>query len=83
MKCSRTGCPRAATRNPVLTFAAEPNGVRASARLKLPICAEHAQNNPALFVSDEGWSQICSAMKDAGAKAPDRSTLQVEFSIIH
>lgn len=82
MKCSRTGCPRAATRTPSLTFASEPNGVRASAGINLPICAVHAQNDPALFVSDEGWSQICSAMKDAGLKTPDRSTLQVEFSLI-
>jgi len=82
MKCSRTGCPRAATRTPVLSFASEPNGVRAYGRLNLPICATHAQPDPKLFVTDEGWSQICNAMKDGGLQTPDRSTLQVEFSVI-
>lgn len=82
MKCSRTGCPRTATRKPIINFTAEPNATRCALELNLPICLHHAQSQPELFVSDAAWSVICSAMRQNGLQEPDRSTVQIQFTVI-
>ena len=81
MKCCKLECAKAATKMPVLTFAAKvaPHGVRAEGELLMPLCDEHAVPDVDEFVTDQAWAQICAGVRSAGKAEPDRNTLRVKF----
>ena len=85
MNCSKLGCLCVATKRPVLTFAAKahPKTPRARAEVGLLVCEEHAVTDPAEWVTDAGWMQICRAIRGAGKAAPDRASLRVEFLAVN
>jgi hypothetical protein len=56
-----------------------PQGPRAEIVFPLPVCENHADPNPDLYVDDAGWLQIATAIKAAGRAEPDRASIQVEF----
>ena len=81
MNCSRIGCKHAATKYPVLSFAAknDPQGARPEFKFPLPVCDKHAEPDPALYVSDAGWAQIVAGFTGRGLAEPGRETLRVDF----
>lgn len=84
MNCARADCGKPATKRPVLSFAAKvlPHGPRARGELGIGLCDQHAVADPAEFVTDEGWAQICAGMAAMGRAEPDRDTLRIEFEAI-
>ena len=81
MNCNKIGCTKAATKKPRISFAAlvNPDGPRAHMEIGVYVCDEHADTNPAAYISDIGWSQICKEVRRNGKADPDRDSLRVEF----
>jgi hypothetical protein len=81
MNCSRIDCGHKATKWPLVSFAAKANplGPRPEFKFPLAVCDAHAEPDPALYVSDEGWKQIVDEFAGRGLAQPDRTTLRVDF----
>ena len=55
-------------------------GAAAEAITGLGVCADHREDTPASFLTDESWEVVRRGFLAAGRMAPDRSTLQVFYT---
>ena len=66
--------------SPIVSFSSKATPkARAEFKLPLLICQEHATDDVAQFVNDEGWRQIVAVVKAAGRAYPDRASLRVRY----
>ena len=81
-KCQRKGCERTdANWIPVLElYAPVRNTPPIEAVLAdLPVCDEHAEPDPALWITDAGWEGLCAPIVRLGRMRPKRSKTRVKF----
>jgi hypothetical protein len=81
MNCSKTGCTHEAAFYPVLTFTPQgfPDAERARLGMMLPLCEKHASHDPANYITDGAWAELCHTIGTMGKRLPDRASIEVEF----
>lgn len=81
MKCNRLNCTAEATCIPRVSFTAlgRPDTPRGQLSIGLPLCEEHAIPQVDLYLTAQGWAELTQVMRDAGKRAPDPASAEVDF----
>lgn len=80
MKCQHPDCAIEASQHPVISFAFNnPSRPRASVHLLMPLCALHAQHDPADAITDNAYESLCAMLKERDQGRPVRDSITVSF----